>query len=289
MQQDQILDLGSGRSLFVHQRGKGTDVLLIHGAITTSHDWLESETADRLARNHRLTVIDRPGHGASRRPRFAGTPRDQADQIVEGLDRLGIERPVIVAHSYGALVALALAERHPERAAFLVLIAPLAFPEPRLLEHLLLAPRAAPVTGPLFSQWAEATMLDRAMLPFIQKLMFWPADVPPRWKRTFPTDTLLASEALVFQGEDAASMLPLSPAGTIDMASIRTPAHVLTGTSDKVVEDERQAKALARLLPDARLTEIAGGGHMLHHSHAGEVVAAVEGAFAELYPQSSAR
>jgi pimeloyl-ACP methyl ester carboxylesterase len=281
MQHEHTLDLGSGRSLFVHQRGKGRDVVLIHGAITTSHDMLESETAERLAAKYRLTILDRPGHGGSRRPRFAGTPRDQADQIVEGFDRLGIERPVIVAHSYGALVALALAERHPERVASLVLIAPLAFPEPRLLEHLLLAPRAAPITGPLFSQWAEAMMLDRAMLPLIQKLMFWPEDVPARWKKTFPTDTLLSAEALVFQGEDAATMLPLSPAGTINMTAIGTPAHVLTGTSDKVVEDERQAKALARLLPDARLTEIVGGGHMLHHSHADEVVAAVEGAFAK--------
>jgi pimeloyl-ACP methyl ester carboxylesterase len=281
MQHEQTLDLGSGRSLFVHQQGKGPDVVLIHGAITTSHDMIESETADRLSMRHRLTIIDRPGHGGSARPRFAGTPRDQADQIVEGFDQLGIERPVIVAHSYGALVALALAERHPERVAYLVLLAPLAFPEPRLLEHLLLAPRAAPLTGPLFSKWAAATRMDHAMLPIIQEIMFWPQDVPARWKKTFPAETLLAPEALVFQGEDAASMLPMSPTGTINVSAIRTPTHVLTGTSDKVVEDERQAKALARLLPNARLTEIVAGGHMLHHTHADQVVAAVEGAFAD--------
>lgn len=106
MWQEQTIDLDSGRSLFALQAGEGPDLVLIHGALTTSHDWRVSPAAE-LAREFRVTVIDRPGHGHSKRSRFSGTPREQADQIAEGLERLGIERPMIAAHSFGGLVTLA--------------------------------------------------------------------------------------------------------------------------------------------------------------------------------------
>lgn len=274
------LDLGSGRSLHAHQAGGGPDVVLIHGALTTSHDWLESPIALDLARDHCVTILDRPGHGLSRRPRFSGSPREQAAQIAEGLEALGVERPVVAAHSFGGLVTLALAERLRERMAAMVLVAPIAFPEPRLLEHSLLAPRSLPFFGPLLSQIAGTIQFDRAMLAIAQRLMFSPADVPAKWAETFPYGLVLDAEALVFEGEDAAAILPLSPAGSFPVAAIETPAHVFTGTSDKIVEDERQAKALARLLPNGRLTEIEGGSHMLHHTHPALILTAIREAAA---------
>lgn len=279
MQQEHTIDLGSGRTLHARQFGRGPDLVLVHGAMTTTQDWLASTVAAGL-RHHRVTIVDRPGHGLSKRPRFAGTPREQADQIAEGLERLGVRRAVFAAHSYGCLIALALAERHPETVAGLVLVAPLAFPETRLLEHSLLAPRAAPVVGPLFSQFAAFTQLDRPMVEALQKIMFSPAEVPSAWKETYPYALILEAEAMVMEGEDAASIHPLSAAGAIDMRGIRARAAVLTGTADRVVEDERQAKLLARQLPDARLVEVEGAGHMLHHSHAGLVLAEIEAAFA---------
>jgi pimeloyl-ACP methyl ester carboxylesterase len=275
MWSEQTLELGSGRSLHLHQAGRGPDVLLIHGALTTSHDWRTSPVAAALARSCRVTAIDRPGHGRSRRPRFEGTPRDQAAQIAQGIERLGLQRPIVVGHSFGGLVSLALAERHADSVGELILLAPIAFPEPRTLEHSLLAPRAVPFAGPLFSRLAERTALDRTMLPLIHRLMFDPQPVPDHWRETYPFEKILDPAALVFEGEDAAAILPLSAAGTIDLAAVTVPAHVLTGTADRIVEDERQAKRLARLLPEGRLTEIEGAGHMLHHTHSDPVLSAI--------------
>ena len=267
-------DLGSGRSLHAVQQGAGEDLLLLHGAMTTHHDWLAGP-AGALSDGRRVTAVDRPGHGLSRRPRFVGTPRDQAGQIAAGLDRLGVGPAVVVGHSFGALVALALAERFPDRVAQLVLIAPLVFPEPRLLEHGLIAPRSMPVIGPLISRLGRRSGFDRAAIEWIQAVMFSPAPVPGEWKRTFPFEQVLDPDVLVHEGEDAASTLPLSPAGTIDLRRIEVPVHVLIGTEDKVVEQERQGKALARLVRYGRLSEIEGAGHMLHHSHPDIVLSAV--------------
>src|SRR4051812_14784969 len=184
------VDLGSGRSLHAVQRGTGADLLLVHGALNTHQDWL-SGPADALADRARATVIDRPGHGLSRRPRFVGTPRDQAAQIAAGLGRLGVGPAVVAAHSFGALVALALAEGFPERVAALVLVAPLAFPEPRLLEHSLLAPRSTPLIGPLLSRIGARSGFDRAALEWMQALMFSPDPIPAEWKRSFPYEQVL--------------------------------------------------------------------------------------------------
>ena len=62
------LKLGPGRSLYVEREGGGPDVVLIHGAMTTSQDWLTSPVFEALTRSHRVSVVDRPGHGLSRRP-----------------------------------------------------------------------------------------------------------------------------------------------------------------------------------------------------------------------------
>lgn len=271
MLNQQTLDLGFGRSLFVHQEGSGPDVVLIHGAMTTSHDWLMSPVFGSLTQSHRVSVIDRPGHGLSRRRRFS-TPREQADQIAEGLSELGIRHATVAAHSYGGLVALAMAKRHPSLVEALVLVAPLAYPEPRLIEHSMLAPRSIPFFGPQFARFAEFVQLDRPMVDLLHQVMFAPAAVPAAWKATYPYPMILNAKTIVAEAEDSASMLPMSPAGTLNMRGIKTPTQVLTGTSDRVVEDERQAKTLARQLPHARLFEVEGAGHMLHHSHPGLVI-----------------
>ena len=276
---EKTLDLGPGRTLHFVQEGEGPDVVLIHGMLATGRDWLLGPFDRLVGEGCRVTALDRPGHGRSRRPRFEGTPRDQARQIRAGLAEVGIERPLFVGHSFGGLVSLAYAELFPEAVAGLVLVAPVAFPEPRILEHTLLAPRALPLVGPAFSFGAEKTF-DLPMLKLVQRLMFSPQPVPREWEKGYPYEQVLDRAALVFEGEDSAAMLPMSPAGTIDIARIQTRTHILTGTSDKIIEDERQAKRLARLMPNARLTEVERVGHMLHHVRPDLVVEAVREALA---------
>ncbi len=272
------LELGTGRSLHLTTAGEGPDIVLIHGSLATSHDWLAGPF-DALSAIAKVTAVDRPGHGLSRRHRFDGTPRGQARQIREALDALSIARPLLVGHSFGALVSLAYAELFPDELSHLVLLGPLAFPEPRLIEHGLLAPRAMPVIGPLLSAAAVAS-IDPVMLRMIQALMFSPDPVPNHWQASFPYDQVLDPAAMVREGEDMAAVLPGSFPGIIDVARIETPATILIGTADKIVSPERQARMLARLMPKARLVELEGVGHMPHHSRPDMLVEAVREALA---------
>ena len=263
MPTEKTIELGDGRSLHIVQAGKGPDLVLLHGALATHCDWLEGPF-DALARRFRVTAVDRPGHGLSLRPRFEGTPRDQAGQIRAGLQELGIGRATFAGHSMGGLVALAMAEQFPDMVERLVLVAPIAFPEARPLEHSMIAPRAIPVFGPILSLIGEATV-DRPLLKGVQRLMFAPQPVPERWEANYPYDRILTSEAMVAEGEETAAILPFAPTGIIDLSKVRAPAHILTGTADRICNPDRHARPLAALLRDSRLTELPGIGHMPHH------------------------
>jgi pimeloyl-ACP methyl ester carboxylesterase len=278
MSETRNADLGRGRSIHAVIAGEGPDILLLHGALATHHDWLAGPF-DALAGLGRVTAIDRPGHGLSRRPRFEGDPRSQARQIAQGLDTLGVSRTLVVAHSFGGVVSLALAELFPERVSELVLLAPVAFPELRLMEHSMLAPRSVPLLGPLLSEAGERTV-DPALLRFIQKLMFSPDPVPQHWRATFPYDQVLDPAAMVAEGEDMAAILPGSPLGLIDIGRIQTPTHIMIGMSDKVVDHERQARPLARAMPNARLTKLEGVSHVPHHARPDVLIDAVREALA---------
>ena len=104
-----------GVRLHYLERGAGPPVVLLHGNVVTAEDWILSGVLDQVAeQGHRVIAFDRPGYGYSDRPRgTAWTAAAQADLLRRAFARLGIERPVVVGHSWGTLAALALALADP--------------------------------------------------------------------------------------------------------------------------------------------------------------------------------
>ena len=265
---------GVGRSLHCKSAGSGRDIVLIHGALTTHTDWM-GDLFEAFANRGRVFAVDRPGHGRSARPRFKASPFEQAQQIREGLQKLGVERPLLVGHSFGALVASAWASAYPGEVSGLLLISPIAFHEFRVLEHSVFAPRSLPVFGPVLAQMAAPT-LDVAMLPLVQKIMFAPHDPPADWLDRYPYDQILTEGATVAEGEDAAAIFPGSPIGLVNYMAVTAPVRMLTGERDHVVYPIRHAKRLACLLPEAELMVRLDVGHMLHHTASDSLFAVVD-------------
>lgn len=269
-----IVEIGPDRSLHVVTGGEGVDILLLHGALATHQDWLAGPFGD-LLQFGRIIVVDRPGHGRSRRPRYEASPRAQAAQIREGLRALDVKRPVIVAHSFGGRTALAYAEQFPDEVAELILLAPAAFPELRPLEHSLLAPRAFPIGGPVWARLMTWSF-DRPMLEMIHQSMFAPQIPHGRWKQAYEWNHVLDPAQSVAQGEEFVEFHPFGRPDPFDFRTITVPTHILAGTGDLILRDWRQARPLAQILPNARLTLLEGVGHMVHHSATEALIAAVE-------------
>ncbi len=91
--------------------GSGPPVVLLHGLASTCHIW--DLVAPILAEGFAVIAVDQRGHGQSDKPDcgydFATVARD----LLGVLEARGLEKPVIVGHSWGADVALEFAAAHP--------------------------------------------------------------------------------------------------------------------------------------------------------------------------------
>ncbi|MFD0312864.1 alpha/beta fold hydrolase [Streptomyces flavalbus] len=96
-------------------------LLLIHGSASSTRSW--NPLVPLLSGSHRVIRIDLLGHGRSAKPTDRGYALpDQARRAGAVLDRLGVERAVVVGHSSGGAVATALAEQRADLVTALVLI-----------------------------------------------------------------------------------------------------------------------------------------------------------------------
>src|SRR4051794_12052723 len=82
----------------------GPPIVMLHGA-SSNLEVMRRPVGERLAKSHRVILIDRPGHGWSTRARLEdSTPEIQARMIEEALAKLGVNSAIFVVHSWaGAL------------------------------------------------------------------------------------------------------------------------------------------------------------------------------------------
>lgn len=112
-------DVGGLDLAYVEVAGSGPPLVLVHGFTDTSRSF--SLLAPHLS-GRRLIMPDLRGHGASQAGRGFGIA-DFADDVAGLIRRLRLERPVVVGHSLGGMVAMQLAARHPELVGGLALLA----------------------------------------------------------------------------------------------------------------------------------------------------------------------
>src|SRR4051812_26694338 len=105
------------------EQGKGAPVVLVHGNGTMAEDFEISGVLAKLAVTHRVIAFDRPGYGYTDRPRgHTWDATAQGNLMHSALHALGVGSPIVVGHSWGTLVALAMALDHPADIRALVLM-----------------------------------------------------------------------------------------------------------------------------------------------------------------------
>lgn len=106
--------LSNGLRLHYQQVGEGPDLVMVHGLTGNLAVW-HLQIVPELADRFRVLTYDLRGHGLSDTPPSGYSADAMAEDLLELLDTLGIERPWIVGHSYGADIALYFALLHPRR------------------------------------------------------------------------------------------------------------------------------------------------------------------------------
>lgn len=141
----------NGLRLHVQELGDGPPVVMLHGVLLDSLATWYFTVAPRLARRHRVVLLDWRGHGRSERPATGYGLRSLARDVAAVVDELRLERPAVVGFSYGGTVALRYAADRPDDVGRLAVVdAPLPLAGPRGLAWL-----ERPLEDQPFEEWLE--------------------------------------------------------------------------------------------------------------------------------------
>jgi pimeloyl-ACP methyl ester carboxylesterase len=268
----ELLDLGDGAVLHVVDRGEGPPLVLIHGS-PGALQGMVATVADALAADHRVVMVDRPGHGWSRPPRHGRHDVETNVRMLRaGLARLGVERPVLVGHSYGGATALRWAVEHPDEVAGLVLLAPAAFPdfpEPLWVFNFL----RLPLLGRLLTD-ALVVPIGRLLIGLFEPRAFLPNPAPEAYLGYSRALYLRPATFLAMAEEYRTLPEQLRPLAA-RYGELRVPTVVIGAAEDRVTRTPQQAERLAREIPEAELVVLPDTGHELFWEHPEAVVEAV--------------
>ena len=268
----------NGVRLHYVERGNGRPLVLFHGNGSMIQDFESSGLIDLAAENYRVIVFDRPGFGHSLRPRNAvWTPEAQADLFKDALGRLGVQRAIVLGHSWGASVAVALAIRHPSLVEALVLASGYYFPTARSDAAASLAP-AMPGLGDVMS-YTISPIFGRLMWPVMLRKLFGPRAVPEKFA-DFPKAMAVRPAQMRASAAEAALMVPAAFVAAKTYGELEMPTIIIGGEDDRLIDTEEQSARLHGEIKQSKLRRIAGVGHMVHQSATPDLMAAIDEAAA---------
>jgi pimeloyl-ACP methyl ester carboxylesterase len=255
-------------------------IALIHGA--SSNLEMMRPLGEMLAKNHRVILIDRPGHGWSTRARDEdSTPAIQAGMIDEALGKLGFGPSIFVVHSWAGALGARMALDHPQRVAGLVMLAPVAYPWPggvgsynKLV--------TTPVIGPLLA-YTITLPLGLLLTEPGSRSVFLPQIMPPDFVGDSATPLLLRPREFLANARDLVTLKEAVREQAPRYPDIKAPTVVIAGdNADKTVSTEIHSRPFAAAVPNAKLIVLPGVGHMVPYAAPDLVVSEIEAMIAKI-------
>ncbi len=277
----QFVDI-DGTRVHAWVNGSGPDLVLLHGAGGNLRDFTFS-FAGKLTDRYRVIAFDRPGLGWTERlPGHGGvgntdgeSPMAQADLLQKAATKLGVEKPIVLGHSYGGAVALAWGLSQPRETAALVIVGGVSNPWPGELDNYYKVTGSA-IGGatlvPLISALASEDRVKTTVTT-----IFEPQQPPQGYADYVGADLTLRAASLRANGQQVTSLRP----HVVEMSkryagTLKMPVEIVHGTADTTVPLEVHAEVLARQASRAHLTRLDGVGHMPHHADPREVISAID-------------
>ena len=239
----------------------GPTIVMIHGLGGQLRNFSYG-MLDQLAKDHRVLLVDRPGSGYSTAD-DGSEPGivEQAAIVARFIEALGLERPLVIGHSLGGAIALALALDRPDLVRGLALICPLTQPQetvPEAFKGLAAIPpslrrlMASTIATPMSRFTAERT-LAAVFAPETP-----PADFPTRGGGALSARPAAIAAAAADLGHAAGDMAGIAAR----YADLAVPTAILFAREDQVLGPDLHGHHTAGIIPGARI-KVIEGGHMI--------------------------
>ncbi|CAM3637206.1 alpha/beta fold hydrolase [Marinicrinis lubricantis] len=264
-----------GVKLHYIRRGQGRPVVFLHGGVLDGNDF--KEVIDLAAGQGFLAIaFDRPGYGYSERPSHERmTPLAQARLIHEALRQLGIEKPIIVGHSWSGTMSLLYAHHYPNDISGIVLLAAAMYKEGYPAEHgdPISKLVTTPIIGSIVMHILLKSPLGIALTKMMLKQTFAPEPVPGHYREAALALWLRPGQFRANR-EDILAFPPAAKEAAAYYHQLKTLIVAMYGTEDPFGVSE-QAARLKKDIPHTVLKVIPEVSHMIPQNHPTLVMEAI--------------
>jgi len=261
-----------GMTLNYVSAGSGKPVVLIHGNPGSSEDYTLA-VVGRLSESYYVVAFDRPGHGYSeRQDSLQTTVEVQARIIRDALQKLALEKPVLVGHSWGGSLVLAAAVAHGKDLAGVVLLAPAAYPSVNIewwsvLPHI-------PLLGNLVVT-TLTPLLGRAIVRKSLKQAYAPQDVQTDYAER-SLDLWMKPDRIRACAYDERTLGASLKVLSEHYQNIEMPVVIVTGSADRLLNPEEHAYPLHKTIKHSKLVVLPETGHQLPQTRPDAVISAID-------------
>lgn len=248
-------------------------LVFVHGASSNHREFvlaMGEEIKAQLDPNQHCLFVDRPGQGSSARRDGDHCPRAQADRLLGAAKACGVQRCIVIGHSWGGAVVAQMAVHYQDTVAGAVFCAPATHPWVGGgwggvdwyygVANL-------PLIGWLFTRLVTLPAGWFQIEAGVENV-FHPEEARPGYAQGLGARLVLRPASFRANAQDVFRLRPFVSQEAMSYARISCPVHIVTGDQDAVVWPHIHSDGLERDIQGAKKHVIAGGGHMPHHTHA---------------------
>jgi pimeloyl-ACP methyl ester carboxylesterase len=255
-----LIEIDGNQIRYVDE-GQGRPIVFVHGLGGQLHHF-KGPLFDHLKNEFRLIALDRPGSGYSvRKAGSTGRLREQAAVVAGLIERLGVEKPLVVGHSLGGMISLTLALEHPGKVGALALLSPLTTRVTNPPEGFAGLAIASPLVRWFLANTLAIPMSAKAA-PQTLDFVFGPqaptADYGVAgggWLGLRPAHFYATSTDYVAVNDEIDAL-------AARVGEIKIPVGVLFGDKDRVLDFEEQGQSMSSRIDGVEVEIVEGIGHM---------------------------